>query len=261
MKKHLLLIFAVLLSMFSSAQNRIEIDGIWYNLYKSLQKAEVTYKGQEPWDYHEYSGSIAIPTTVTHEGVTYSVTSIGEWAFSKCRLTDITIPASVTSIGNSAFDRCSNLTDITIPASVTSIRYGTFAGCSSLTDINIPESVTSIGKEAFSDCSSLTAITIPESVTSIGDYAFEYCCSLTAINIPQNVTSIGNYAFQHCSSLTAITVDDENTIYDSRSGCNAIIETNSNTLIQGCSTTIIPENVTSIGNYAFINCTKVRLLS
>ena len=238
MKKHLLLIFAVLLSMFSSAQNRIEIDGIWYNLYKSLQKAEVTYKGQEPWDYHEYSGSIAIPTTVTHEGVTYSVTSIGEWAFSKCRLTDITIPASVTSI-----------------------RYGTFAGCSSLTDINIPESVTSIGKEAFSDCSSLTAITIPESVTSIGDYAFEYCCSLTAINIPQNVTSIGNYAFQHCSSLTAITVDDENTIYDSRSGCNAIIETNSNTLIQGCSTTIIPENVTSIGNYAFINCTKVRLLS
>ena len=184
-----------------------------------------------------------------------SVTGIGESAFRGCSsLTSIEIPNSVTSIGNYAFYYCESLTSIEIPNSVTSIGDYAFDGCSNLTSIEIPNSVTSIGDHAFSGCSSLTSIEIPNSVTSIGELAFYMCESLTSIQIPNSVTSIGNSAFRDCSSVTSIVVDSGNTKYDSRNGCNAIIETASNTLIAGCQNTIIPNSVTSIGNYAFYDC-------
>ena len=89
------------------------------------------------------------------------------------------------------------------------------------------------------------------SVTGIKDYAFIYCYDLTSIFLPESVTSIGIGAFSYCFSLASITVAANNPAYDSREGCNAIIETASNTLIWGCHRTIIPESVTSIGDYAF----------
>ena len=122
-------------------------------------------------------------------------------------------------------------------------------------------SVTSIGEYAFYNSSSLTAINISENVTSIGMGAFEECSSLTAITIPKSVTSIGDKAFAGCSSLKTIIVAEGNTIFDSRGGCNAIIETNSNTLIAGCTTTIIPESVTSIGNGAFEECSSLTAIT
>ena len=100
----------------------------------------------------------------------------------------------------------------------------------------------------------MTSIQIPNSVTSIGEWALGYCSSLTSIEIPNSVTSIGYGAFAYCSSLASIVVDGGNTIYDSRNGCNAIIETTSNTLIAGCKNTIIPNSVTSIGDSAFNGC-------
>ena len=112
-------------------------------------------------------------------------------------------------------------------------------------------SVTSIGDYAFYNCSSLTSIQIPNRVTSIGVSAFSNCESLTSIEIPNSVTSIDVSAFCSCDNLTSIVVNAGNTKYDSRNGCNAIIETASNTLIAGCKNTIIPNSVTSIGNYAF----------
>ena len=151
--------------------------------------------------------SITIPETITYEGTTYSVTSIGSSAFSGCHsLTSITIPNSVTSIGKNAFSSCDSLISITIPNSVTSIGESAFENCFSLNSITIPNSITSIEKLVFGSCDSLTSITIPNSVTSIGEQAFYGCNTLTSITIPNSVTSIGERAFAVCPTLTSITI-------------------------------------------------------
>ena len=125
-----------------------EIDGLWYELVSKAKEAKVIkYKDTA------YSGSIVIPALVEYEGVAYSVTTIGEYAFDYCKsLTSIAIPSSVTSIGRYAFSGCTSLTSVTIPSSVTSIESGTFFGCTGLTSVTIPSSVTSIGNLAFSGC-------------------------------------------------------------------------------------------------------------
>ena len=274
MKKKLLSTILALLSVVSFTHARTIINGITYNLDSTTHTAEVAgvmYGGS-------YSGSIVIPSSVSDNGDVYSVTSIGMSAFRNCSdLTSIDIPNSVTSIGNSAFYGCTGLISVDIPNSVTSIGIGAFQGCSGLISVDIPNSVTSIDYNAFYGCSGLTSVTIPNSVTSIyghafcgcrglksvtipnsvtsiGGSAFSGCSGLASVIIPSSVTSIGRYAFNSCSGLTSIKVESGNTVYDSRDNCNAIIETSSNTLIQGCKNTTIPYDVTSIGANAFSGC-------
>ena len=121
----------------------------------------------------------------------------------------------------------------------------------------IENGVTNIGEYAFSGSKGLTSVIIPNSVTSIGRDAFYDCPGLTSITIPNSVTSIGRDVFGNCTSLTSITVEQGNNNYDSRNNCNAIIEKESNTLIAGCKKTVIPNSVTSIGNYAFYDCSSL----
>ena len=202
MKKQLLFFLLTLLPVMASA-DAVEIDGIYYNLITKGNAAEVTKNPSK------YTGSVAIPERVTYEGVEYSVTTIGQDAFSDC---------------------------------------------SGLTSVTIPNGVTSIADRTFSDCSGLTSITIPNSVTRIGYLAFYGCSGLISITIPNSVTSIGSYAFDGCSGLTSVIVESGNTVYDSRDNCNAIIETATNTIIQGCMNTSILNSVTSIGHSAFRGC-------
>ena len=165
--------------------------------------------------------------------------------------TEVVIPEGVTDIGQSAFCNCKSLTRVTIPDGVTNIGSFAFSGCSSLTSITIPKGVVSIGDSAFSMCIFLTSVALPEGLASIGQKAFENCWCLTSITIPKGVVSIGSSAFALCSDLATITVEEGNSIYDSRENCNALIETESNTLMAGCENTTIPEGVTSIGAWAF----------
>ena len=173
-----------------------KIDGIYYNF--SGTEATVTYySGLYDDNKNAYTGSVTIPTSVTYNGKTYSVTSIGSSAFLLCSgLTSVTIPNSVTRIGERAFQGCSGLTSVTIPNSVTSIGHSAFQYCSGLTSVTIPNFVTSIGSEAFYNCSGLTSVTIPNSVTSIGNYAFSGCSGLKSVTIPNSVTSIGKYSHE-----------------------------------------------------------------
>lgn len=256
--KHLitstLLLLAILLPTTTVAQS-IEVDGIYYNFYDN--EASVTYPS-----YGAYSGNMVIPATVTYNGTTYSVTSIGYYAFNGSNgLTSILIPNSVTSIGDNAFYECSGLTSIEIPNSVTYIGSYAFFKCTGLTSIRIPSSVTSINEATFSYCPSLTSITvasgnstydsrnncnaiietasntlitgckntiIPNSITTIGQRAFQSCLDMTNINIPNSVITISNFAFLGCTGLTSIN---------------------------------LPNSVSSIRNYAFSNCSALTAIT
>ena len=197
---------------------------------------EVTYYSSDNYfqNNNYVSGDVVIPSSVINNGTTYSVTSIGEWAFAYCSgLTSVTIPNSVISIGEGAFYGCSSLTSITIPNSVTLIGGGAFAWCISLTSVTIPNSVTSIGNSAFAYCSGLTSVTIPNSVTSIGGSAFSGCSGLTSVTIGNSVTSIGNYAFDWCNSLTSVTIGNSVTSIGGAAfyGCNGLTSIVSNAVV------------------------------
>ena len=155
MKKLTLLLLSVLCTAATTFAYDFQSGDLYYNIIGE-NTVEVTYQEYQSETNYQGLTTATIPETVTNDGTTYSVTSIGD----------------------SAFYYCSSLTSITIPNSVTSIGDGAFWDCSSLTSITIPESVTSIGDSAFYYCFSLTSITIPNSVASIGEGAFRKCSSL-----------------------------------------------------------------------------------
>ncbi len=236
-----LLALTAMLPQLASAYDFM-VDGLAYNINSDGTSVTVTSGGN-------YIGAVNIPSTVTNNGITYSVTSIGERTFYICSsLTSVTIPNSVTSIGNFAFYECSNLTSVTIPNSVTSIGNYAFRG-TGLTSVTIPKSVTSIGSLAFYNCNSLTSVnwnaiscadftSVPFQTSSSKIKTFTFGSSvqiipkllckgltgLTSISLPTSVTEIRDYAFQGCTGLTSVS---------------------------------IPNSVTSIGDQAFEGCTSL----
>ena len=239
MKKTLLLALLTLLIPIIAEAYFVN-NGIWYD-YRQDGGATVIRPHRGP---RYYSGDIVIPSSVTYNSTTYSVTSIAEDAFWNCvDLTSVTIPNSVTSIGGHAFEGCSGLTSITIPSSVTSIGGAAFADCTGLTSITILGNVSNIENATFSGCSSLTSFSIPNSATRIGERAFSGCSSLSSIYIPNGVTYIGDDAFQNCTSLISVTIPNSVILIRERTfkDCTAL------------TSITIGNSVTSIGVDAFYN--------
>ena len=151
------------------------------------------------------------------------------------------------------------LTNVTIPGSFVYdgveyrvIAIGTRAFANTpITSVTIEDGVKSIGQEAFNSCYRLTQVNFPSTLTEILSDAFNSCSRITSLFIPASVTSISNWAFTWMNRLNTIQVAAENTVYDSRNNCNAIIETSTNTLIAGAKSTVIPADVVSIGDCAF----------
>lgn len=99
-------------------------------------------------------------------------------------------------------------------------------------------------------------------VTSIGGSAFSGCSALTSINIPSSVTSIVGSAFYGCSALTALIVDANNPNY-SAEGC-MLFNKEKTTLISAVGsqkTYDIPSSVTSIGDWAFYDCSSLTSIN
>ncbi|MBQ9203396.1 MAG: leucine-rich repeat protein [Prevotella sp.] len=195
--------------------------------------------------------------------------AIGESAFKdRKKLTSLTLGEGVTSIGRYAFRGCSSLPSVTLPNSLVTIGESAFAGTTSLLAIAIPNSVTSIGRWAFEDSGALEAVHITDMAAWCGitfgenwngyssDEGFNLYLNdekVTSLIIPKEATTVNPLAFYNCKDIESITVEG-NEVYDSRQGCNAIIETESNTLLKGCKSSFVPSDVTAIADYAFLNC-------
>ncbi len=173
------------------------------------------------------------------------------------------IPQGIARIGNAAFYR-SNLTQISIPDSVTIIDKEAFASCSNLTQINIPGSVISIGKSAFHHCDNLTQINIPDSVVTIEDSAFAWCKGLTQISLPDNVTSIGANPFVRCNNLTTISISPDHKCFTMIDGV-LFSKTDKSLICYPISKTeseyTIPEGIVHIGDGSFSSCEKLMRIN
>ncbi|MBQ3494796.1 MAG: leucine-rich repeat domain-containing protein [Clostridia bacterium] len=173
--------------------------------------------------------------------------------------TDFNIPAvvsngsnifEVTSFADNAFQMCPRLTSINIPNSVIDIGDYAFA-LTGFTSVVIPNSVLTIGEHAFTGCSTLESVKLSDTLTNLSEGLFGSCAKLTSIIIPSTVSTVSKFYANYDMNLSEIIVNPRNAVFDSRGGCNAIIETATNKLLYGTAETTIPSSVTSIGNRAF----------
>ena len=183
-------------------------------------------------------------------------------AFTYCTgLKTVNLGNAVRSVRVGAFGFCMSLENLTLSEGIKTIGSEAFGFCLSLTTIDFPSTLETIGNSAFGADSSLVSVTFPISLKEIGDRAFALCYSLRSIDIPQTVTKIGDSAFGGCYNLSTISVAPGNYYYDSREGCNAIIEKSSKTLIAGCVNTVIPNSVLIIGENAFNRVVGIESLT
>lgn len=184
MKRVFLTLITVALTMLSSTKSfayDCEVDGIYY--YRvSTSELEVTNKVFSDQNRSAYTGTVNIPSTVTYNGRTFTVVSIGEYAFRDCsQITSVSIPATVKSIKGFAFYNCSQMTKVNIPATVSFIGSNAFEGCSSITSLQIPNGITTVEDNTFYGCSALKTVIVPSTVSSVGAEAFARCYALMSV--------------------------------------------------------------------------------
>ena len=230
------------------------IDGVYYNRLSDTTVA-VTYRSQ--W-FGSYSGDIIVPEKVMNEGVEYTVTQVGDFAFyGSYSLTSVDLPNTITRLGTSSFLRCRSLTSFEIPNSVTRICTSAFSECDGLTSIFIPSSVTYFEGNSFHMCPGLESITVaednpkydsrencnavietetnrmiigcrntvvPSSVTSFGAWVFAGTTGFTSFVVPEGTKTIPNYMLAWCENLTSVEIPNTVTSigYDAFRGCSSL---------------------------------------
>ncbi len=237
--------------------------------------------GERAFELNEDLLSVVMPKTIV---------SIGQDAFAYCpKLKSLTIPESVRDFQNFSFRGLPSLESLVvdekneffdsregcnaiikthsnalyvgckntvIPDGVKAIANGAFMTCFGGREIEpfeitVPKSVEVIDHQAFAGCLPLKAVHFSEGLKKIGGSAF-IGTPIKRVVIPASVTEIEPGAFAACDSLKVIKVKRGNKVYDSRKGCNAIIESETGRLIVSCTATEIPEGVKKIAAYAFV---------
>ena len=240
----------------------------------------VTAIGERAFENNYELLSVVMPNTIR---------SIKEFAFSGCiSLKSLTISSAVSEIGDYAFMGLRSLEHLAvdshnktfdsrgdcnaiirtrtntllvgckttiIPDGVEVIAGNAFISCQDTSiepfELNFPPSVEIIEPFAFNCCYPLSAVTFSEGLRRIGHWAF-IGTSIECLEIPASVTEIDEQAFISCDSLKVIKVRKGNEVYDSRKGCNAIIESATGRLLLGSEgTTIVPDGVKVISSCAF----------
>ena len=269
-----LVIFACLIVQSAMSFASTEIDGLYYDLDASTRTATVTYQSTTSTNYSSLASNLVIPSSVTADGVTYSVTTIGIEAFAYCTtLESIRIPASVTQVGENCFSslvyspfyKCTALKSVHFDDGTEPIvlganyGYGLFDNCP-LEEVYIGRNITydytdytniesflkRYGYSAFYNQTKLSKITISSDVTEIPAYLFYGNTSLTITTL-SNVKKIGTSAFQGCTKLTTLNLGQDLVEIgnDAFNGCSSITKLT------------LSDATTTIGDRAFKNCSSI----
>lgn len=266
--------FITFLSLFPFIAHALSFDigGITYHTdsygnNNQTPKAEVAVRSEG-----KYVGAIVIPAKVTYEGITYTVTSIGNGAFSgSSDLTSLTIPNTVTSVGSNSFNSCSSLREIIIEdgdidilfydktnsgdpvhpknlfedSPIESLYMGRNIRLMSMSDAY---GLQGFGT-AFEGNSNLKNLTISNQVTAIPDHIFNRCTGLSDVEIPSSVTSIGEWAFRE-TGITTATIPNVTQLGSGAFCC-----------CRALSSVTLYEKLTSIENYTFSGCISLSDLT
>lgn len=231
MRKYFVVITLVV-AIFSPIEIWAETFNVSYN--NLVYTCETTTKSARVVGGANATGAIVIPGKISADDIEYNVTAVGE---------------NINNGGIVVFGS-SSVTKITISEGIQEICVNALT-CKTLEEVELPKSLATIWEYAFNGCTALKKITFPDGLKAIRDNAFLGCTELESASISKSVQNIGNGIFASCTKLCKITVAADNTVYDSRDDCNAIIVSATNELLQGCLETVIPTTVTRIGNSAF----------
>ena len=273
-------LFVTLMIVVSFAMQALaydfEVDGIyyWINDYTEGPEVRVGHCSQPGWGC--YAGDVVIPETVTYDGITYTVTQIGFWAFKDCtELTSISFPSTLTFIGERAFEGCTSLYDIHIPGTVTRVNAKAFVNTGwynlqpngwmlyldgwclgfkekmPLVDLVIDEGTLKVADAAFYEYETLVTVTLPNSLVSLGNHAFAFCPELRHVDFGESIVEIGRDAFYGCTHLEDFTLPETTTkIGDwAFSSCHGLYRLD------------LPNSITTIGEYAFHGCSNLAIVS
>lgn len=187
------------------------------------------------------------PNYASYDGGLYDKNITTLYAYPNKRYEDVVLPEGLTIIMDGAFWECSDIKSIAVPESVTTLKPFCFYSCEKLTSITLPQNITTIPQGAFYYCTSLEAAVVPDNVTNIGQTAFANCDNLKSVKIGTGVTSIGMSAFMNSANLSDLVLPAGLKSLGMSSLRGTAIET-----------ITIPKKCTSIGDYTFMSCNKLK---
>jgi hypothetical protein len=154
----------------------------------------------------------------------------------------------VKNIYTNAFNNAVNLKSVSFPKGVNISNTSVFNNCSSLRGLTIPNGNQIVGNSILTSCSSLRVCCIPNSVTRLDNNALQYS-SVSSLCIPKGVTSLGSYTFPSCNNLHKVVIPQS-------------VSAATNNVFQACiSLSSVDMRGVTLGNYAFQNCSSLRVVN